>query len=157
WLACEILPLVRARQPRARLQLVGNAPPPELRALDGGPGAAIHVTGRVPDVRPYLESASVFVCPLRTGAGIKNKVLEAMAMGLPLVATPLSLDGIPAAAGEHALIAGTGDALAEAAARLLQDSALREHMGANNRRLIESKFTWGAVAARYEALYDKLA
>jgi glycosyltransferase involved in cell wall biosynthesis len=156
WLAREIFPLIRANRPQARLQLVGNAPPPDLLALDGGPGSAIQVTGRVPDVRPYLEGASVFVCPLRTGAGIKNKVLEAMAMGLPLVATPLSLDGIPAIAGEHALIASTVEALSAAAVHLLQDSALRGRMGSNNRRLVEAKFTWSAVAARYEALYGEL-
>lgn len=157
WLAREIFPLIRVKCPQARLQLVGNAPPPELRALDGGPGSAMHVTGRVPDVRPYLEGASVFVCPLRAGAGIKNKVLEAMAMGLPVVATPLSLDGIPATAGEHALMAASGEALAAAAVQLLQDSALRQRMGASNRRLVEAKFTWSAVAARYEALYGELA
>jgi glycosyltransferase involved in cell wall biosynthesis len=156
WLVHEIFPLVRLKHPPARLQLVGNAPPPELRALDGGPGGIIQVTGRVPDVRPYLEGASVFVCPLRTGAGIKNKVLEAMAMGLSLAATPLSLDGIPAVAGEHALVASSGEALAAAAVQLLQDSALRKRMGENNRRLIETRFTWSAVAARYEALYGEL-
>ena len=82
--------------PTARLYLIGGNPPPELRACASD---SIEVTGRVPDVRPYYEFSIVFVSPLRFGAGIKNKVLEAMAMETPIIATPLSCDGIPVEPG----------------------------------------------------------
>jgi polysaccharide biosynthesis protein PslH len=101
-LARDILPLVRARLPQVRLHLVGNAPPPALTALGSD---HIVVTGRVDDVRPYLAQAALYVCPLRFGAGIKNKVLEALAMGCAVIATPLSIDGIDARDGDHLLLA----------------------------------------------------
>ena len=153
FLASAIFPLVQRAIPEARLLLVGNAPPPDLLALSGGP---IQVLGRVPDVRPYLEAATVFVCPLLTGAGIKNKVLEAMAMGKPIVATPLSADGIDLIDGHHALFGQAADTLASAVVRLLADAPLRTSMGIANRALIAERFTWGAVADRYEALYRAL-
>ena len=147
----EVLPAVRAHIPAARLRLVGNAPPPELQALASD---VITVTGRVPDVRPYLARASVFVSALRFGAGIKNKVLEALAMGCPVVATPLSADGIAARDGHEIIIAGL-DALPEAVVRLLNDPPLREALSANGRALIESRYSWGRVAEMYETLYEE--
>lgn len=151
-LAADILPAVRARVPEAQLWLVGHAPPPELQALAGG---AILVTGRVPDVRPYLARAGVFVSPLRLGAGIKNKVLEALAMGCPVVATPVSADGI-ALTPEHDALIADGPALAEAAARVLADPALARRLAANGRALIERRYTWTHVADQYEELYAQL-
>ncbi|MBL8164554.1 MAG: glycosyltransferase [Anaerolineae bacterium] len=149
-LAREIFPAVRQRVPGVRLWLVGNAPPPELRALASD---TIRVTGRVPDVRPYLARAGAFVSPLRLGAGIKNKVLEALAMGCPLVATPLSVDGIHVTDGHDALIAD-GDGLAEAVVRLLSDAALRSQLALNGRALIEREYAWEQVAAAYVGVYQ---
>ena len=106
----------------------------------------------MPDVRPYLARAGVFVSPLRLGAGIKNKVLEALAMGCPVVATPLSLDGIAARDGEEALIADSGD-MVDAVVRVLQDDALRARLGQQGRSLIEARYSWDAVAEQYERLY----
>jgi glycosyltransferase involved in cell wall biosynthesis len=117
----------------------------------------IEVTGRVPDVRPYLEQATLFVCPLRFGAGIKNKVLEAMAMGKPIVATRLSADGIGLIEGEHVLYGSSAEMLGAAVLRLLHDNDLRQRMAQANRRLIETRFTWERVADQYEALYRDLA
>ena len=101
YLARELLPRLREQLPTARLWLVGNAPSAAMRAMAG---EQIVVSGRVPDLRPWLARASVFVCPLRLGAGIRNKALEALAAGCPLVATPLSVDGIAAVDGHHALL-----------------------------------------------------
>src|SRR6185369_1254580 len=121
-LATEIFPAVQARVPQVRLWLVGNAPPPELMAVARD---AIRVTGRVPDVRPYLARASAFVSPLRLGAGIKNKVLEALAMGCPVVATTVSLDGIAVSDGLNAIEAD-GASMIDGIVRLLQDENLRK-------------------------------
>ena len=150
-LATEIFPAVKSRVPEAHLWLVGNAPPPELTGLASD---VIRVTGRVPDVRPYLARAGVFVSPLRLGAGIKNKVLEALAMGCPVVATPVSLDGIAVRDGQEAL-AADGTAMIDAIVRLLQDEALRSSLSSNGRKLIESRYSWNHAAEQYEHLYKK--
>jgi glycosyltransferase involved in cell wall biosynthesis len=148
-LAQTVLPAVRERHPAARLWLVGNAPPPEVQALESD---HVNVTGRVPDTLPYLQQAAVFVSPLRLGAGIKNKVLEALAAGCPVVGTPLSFDGIAVEDGQSALIAPL-DGLAEAVARVLDDPALAFRLADGGRALIESRYTWEKVAADYESLY----
>lgn len=152
-LARDIFPRVRARIPAARLLLVGGNPPPALLACAS---ETIAVTGHVPDVRPYFAGALVFVSPLRLGAGIKNKVLEALAMGVPVVATPLSCDGIPVTAGEHVLFGETDEELANAVLRLLADHRQRGALRRAGRQLIEERFTWQRVADQYEALYGAL-
>ncbi len=152
-LARVLFPRIRERVPSAKLWIVGNAPPPGLEALAND---AITVTGHVPDMRTYLEKATVFVCPLRLGAGIKNKVLEALALRLPVIATPLSVDGIAVRDGHEALIAHGDDALVEATLRLLADPALQKQLGTNGRGLIETRYSWRQVAERYEAIYSEV-
>lgn len=152
WLAREILPSVQAHLPGVKLWLVGNAPPPEMQALASD---SIKVTGRVPDIKPYLARATAFVSPLRLGAGIKNKVLEALALGCPVVATPISVDGIHVTDGQDALVADD-DALVGAVVRLLKDTALQATLSGNGRRLIEQRYSWARVAALYEQLYREV-
>jgi glycosyltransferase involved in cell wall biosynthesis len=151
-LAKQIMPQVRHALPAAQLLLVGNAPPPELLALNN---AFITVTGRVPDIRPYQARATVFVCPLQVGAGIKNKVLEALAMGIPVVATPVSLDGIAVTHNHSALITPI-TTFADEVIRLLRDGDLQHTLSQNGRQLIETHYTWEQVAAQYEAIYQQL-
>jgi glycosyltransferase involved in cell wall biosynthesis len=149
----QVLPRVQAVIPGARLLLVGANPPDDL--TDYADDDLI-VTGSVPDLRPYLARAAVFACPLRIGAGIKNKMLEALAMGCPVVATPLSFDGIPARDGDSALFADAhADRFSAAVLHLLRDPALAARLGANGRRLVESGaiWTWDRVTEAYEALY----
>lgn len=147
----EIFPAVQAAIPEAELLIVGNNPPPALQAL-GGPGVTI--TGRVPELNPYLDAAHVYVCPLRIGAGIKNKVLAAMAMRTPVVGTSLSFDGIAVTDGEDVLVADTPATLAAATIQLLQDPALQDRLATNARRCIETHYTWRAVADAYATLYQ---
>jgi glycosyltransferase involved in cell wall biosynthesis len=151
WLAHEIFPLIKAHLPHAELWLVGNAPPPALHACAA---PDIHVTGHVPSLTPYYQQAALFLSPLRFGAGIKNKVLEAMAMALPVVATPLSVDGI--AVGEGVRLAESAPAFAEQSVTLLAEAALRARLGAENRAVIAARYTWSAVADVYAALYEQL-
>ena len=151
-LAEQVLPRVRQALPEARLQLVGADPPAWLRALESD---CIEVTGRVPDVAPYLARATVFVCPLRFGAGLKNKVLEALAMGIPVIATPLSLDGVEARHGRSALVAGVED-IAAATIDSLGDPRLRERLSRGGRALIEAQYSWERTASSYERLYDEI-
>jgi glycosyltransferase involved in cell wall biosynthesis len=152
WLAREIFPSIKAHLPNAELWLVGNAPPPDLRACAA---ADLHVTGHVPDLQPYYARAALFLSPLRFGAGIKNKVLEAMAMALPVIATPLSADGIPPSEGLR--LATTAAEFVAHACALLPDPTLRARLGAANRAVIKDGYTWSAVADAYESLYAQLS
>ena len=149
----RVLPAVRQQIPQARLQLVGSSPPDWIRALAND---AIEVSGHVADVQPYLAQGTVFVCPLRIGAGLKNKVLEALAMGIPVAATPLSFDGIHVRHGESAWIAAV-DKIAAGVIRLLGDKGLRRRLSMNGRALIEAEYSWAQTASRYEQLYDEVA
>ncbi len=151
-LAHDLLPRIRARVPNARLWLVGNEPSPELQALASD---NVIVTGYVPEIQPYLARATVFVSPLRLGAGIKNKVLQALAMGCPVVATPLSMDGIAVTDGHDALIADH-DGLVDATVRVLHDAELRQKLSTNGRALIEAQYSWMRVGQMYEALYAEV-
>jgi sugar transferase (PEP-CTERM/EpsH1 system associated) len=140
WFAAEILPRVRREVPGARLAVVGVDPPGRLLALAADP--AVEVTGRVPDLRPYLERGLVGIDPLRVGAGLQNKVLEGMSMGLPMVVTSIANEGIGAVPGEEVLVADDPPAFAAAVVRLLQDPGLRRGLGARARRAIEQRWSW---------------
>ena len=150
-LAQTIFPAIQQQIPDVRLQIVGNAPPPELQVLASD---AITVTGRVVDMRPYLAQATVFVCPLRVGAGIKNKVLEALAMGIPTVATPISLDGIAVKHDESILVANI-DSIASETVRLLRDRALQVKLAQNGYNSIKANYSWSGVADSYLMLYNR--
>jgi len=147
-----LLPTVQRRYPDAELWLVGNAPPPELRQHTG---THIRITGYVDDMTMYMEQATVFISPLTVGTGLKNKVLEALAHSLPVVATPLSVDGIHVLPEESALI-GERDALPALTLRALDDAALRLRLGQAGRALVEQSYSWASVAERYLALFDEV-
>lgn len=149
----HIFPRIQQKIPAAHLFIVGGNPPPELQ---GHTSEHIEITGRVPDIRPYFEYSKIFISPLRLGAGIKNKILESMAMQTPVVATPLSCDGIPVEHGNHVMLGTSDDELASHAVRVLQDNALRERMRQIGRQLIQQQFTWGRVADQYEVIYNQL-
>ena len=149
-LVTEVLPRVRAAVPEARAVLVGADPTSAVTSLAGG---TVEVTGWVPDVRPFLAEATCLVAFLTQGAGIRNKILEAMAMGTPVVATPLACEGIEVTAGEHVLLGRDGVELAAAAVRLFGDEALRARLGEAGRELVRRRYTWDEVAVRYERLY----
>lgn len=149
----DIFPPVRAQFPQAHLWIVGHAPPPELRARAD---EQIHITGRVDDVRPYYAQTSAFVAPLRIGAGIKNKVLEALAMRACVLTTPIGADGIALEHGTHALIAEP-EQLATTLLALWRDDALQARLHQHSRPLIEQHYSWHSVAQCFLALYQRLS
>jgi len=149
-LARDIFPQIKKYVPKARLYIVGGSPSPELQACASD---SIEIAGRVPDLRPYFEQSLIFVSPLRYGAGIKNKILAAMAMEKPVVATPLSCDGIPVLQGHHAMLGISDDDLVKSVFRLMKDANLRQILAKNGRQLVEQQFTWQRVADLYEDLY----
>ncbi len=150
WLAQAVWPTVRAALPQAQLYLVGRRPSPAVRRLQEIPG--IHVVGEVPDVRPYLAGATVYVAPLRAGGGTRLKILEAMAMGKAIVSTPMGCDGLSVVDGEHVWLAD-GEAFAAAMAALAQDPTRRRALGEAARRLATARYDWTQTLAPLEALY----
>jgi len=139
----ELLPHVRAAIPDARLKLVGMNPAVDVRALASD---AVDVTGHVDDVRPYLDRARLFICPLRKGAGIKNKILQAWAMGKAVVATPESVGGLNVQQDVNIVVRPFGRSLAKAVVDLLNDPARAAAMGAAGRRTIINHYTWDQKA-----------
>ena len=153
--ARELLPQVRARVPEAELVLVGRDPSAEVRALAELPG--VQVTGEVDDVAPWLASASVYLCPMRTGTGIKNKLLEAMAAGAPCVVTPLALQGIAADHGRDVLVGSDAEELIAHVVALLTDAERADRLGTHARRLVVEQHAWEVAARAYAELYEELA
>ena len=138
---CEsILPLIQKRCPEARVSVVGKDPGDKVRALAALPG--VQVAASVPDVRPYLEQAGVFVCPLRYGAGVKNKVLAALAMEKAVVATPLSVEGLEVQSEDHLLLANDAAEFAAQVVRLVEDPALAARLGSNGRAFVTTRHSW---------------
>lgn len=139
----EILPRLRRLHPSVRLTVVGQGVPDDVRSVVG---EGIEVTGRVPDVRPYLARAAVVVTPLRIGSGTRLKILEAMAMAKPVVSTSLGCQGIAADHGRQLLIADDPDVFADEVAGLMSDPGHGRKLGAAGRALVERGYGWAAAA-----------
>jgi glycosyltransferase involved in cell wall biosynthesis len=154
FLARQVMPRVRAIRPQAKLALVGRAPTARIRALARQPG--VEVTGEVPDLRPWLQGSRVGVCPMLIGTGIKNKLLEAMASGLPCVATTLSVRGLQVADGRELFVADDAEALAAHLVRLLDDDALAASIGAAGRAYVRAHHGWDRAVQSYEAVYQEV-
>jgi glycosyltransferase involved in cell wall biosynthesis len=155
WFIREVWPTLRRCQPDLTFNIVGRNPTPAVRRLGEVPG--VRVMGEVPDVRPYLAAASAAVCPLRTAWGVQNKVLEAMAMARPVVASPAAVEGLHVTVGEDLLQADTPEQFAAAILSLLTDAELRKRLGASARRRVEKHYTWSARMAPLVALCRQLA
>jgi glycosyltransferase involved in cell wall biosynthesis len=151
----QVLPLVRSQHPDVKVIVVGKDPPPDIQSLAQDPN--IVVTGTVQDIRPYLRSAAVAVVPLTYGAGVQNKVLEAMACGTPVVATPRSVSALEVEAGEEIFTADGEQHFANATCHLLDDPALRERTGLAGRAYVERCHNWVDIAGRLETLYEEAA
>jgi len=150
WFAREVLPVLRRHASNVRFWIVGAAPTGEVRALAGLPG--VHVTGRVPDTRPYLAAADVVVAPLRIARGIQNKLLEAMAMARPVVATPEAFQGVRAEPGRDILLAtGVGETVQRITEVL---DGRHASMGAAARRAVEASHQWSETLRPLDRLFD---
>jgi len=136
----EVLPLIRLRRPHTDFTIVGSSPTRALRKEADRRG--VRVTGRVKDVRPYLWRSRVCVVPLRVARGVQNKVLEAMAAGVPVLGTKKALEGIRAEPGRHVSIGESPGELAERALELLEDDARRDRQAASARRMVEQEYDW---------------
>jgi len=151
YLISEILPKVRKEIPDIRLYLVGAWSTPEVQELAQKNG--VTVTGWVEDMRPYLSRASLFVAPIRLGAGIRGKILEAWAMGKAVVATPIACAGLEAKHGEHLWVAEDTEEFVKGIITLLRDVHLRRRLGRNGRKLVEEKYSWEVAVAKQIHVY----
>jgi colanic acid/amylovoran biosynthesis glycosyltransferase len=151
----RIFPLIRREIPNARFLIAGRDPAPEVAALASDP--CVTVTGYIDDLRPLIASAAVVICPMMTGSGIKNKVLEAMAMARPIVTTPFGVEAIDASDGRDVRVASTPAAFATAVVDLLRDAGARCRLGEAGRRLMLRRYSWEACAASYDEMYEEIA
>lgn len=148
YFSVEILPSLQQHYPDATFTIVGTRPVPEVLELAKRPG--VIVTGGVPKVVDYLHQASVCVTPLRSGYGIKNKTLEAMAAGVPVVASDRGLEGLAIDHPPRALRANSVTEYVDAIRQLFENPQLRQQLSQNGRSLIETEYTWERAGQRYE-------
>lgn len=154
WLVNEIMPPMRASYPGVRLTIIGSYPPTAVRALAC---QDVIVTGRVPAVEPFLERAAVVVAPMRTGGGMRVKVLQAMAFGKAIVTTPLGAEGLAVTCGEPPLaIVENAAGIASAATALLASEPARRALGRRARAFVLEHHRWSAYGQRLEAIYAEL-
>lgn len=140
WFCKHVWPELHQSRPELRFYLVGRKPTREVAQLGRVPG--VEVVGQVPDVRPYLDKSSVAIIPLRIARGVQNKVLEALAMGKAVVASPESLAGLRATPGLHLLAASTPQEWKDSIRRLLDDEDLRRQLGTAGRQYVEENHCW---------------
>jgi sugar transferase (PEP-CTERM/EpsH1 system associated) len=151
WFVREVLPLIRRRRPDCSLAIVGRKPTSEIVALAAA-DPHIQVTGTVPDVRPWMFGASVAIVPLRVGGGTRLKIYEAMAARLPVVSTTVGAEGLDISPGDNIEIADRREAFAQHCVDLLDDARRRERLAQAAWELVSSRYSWDAVAHRFEAL-----
>jgi glycosyltransferase involved in cell wall biosynthesis len=147
----HVLPRIRARRPEVRVRILGSNPPREVRALANDP--AVTVTGYVPDLRRQLGRATVAVCPVTVKVGIQNKLLEAMAMGVPVVSTRLGAQGLAAVPGRDLLVADEPAEFADHVCRLLADRRLANNLARSGRLYVERHHRWEEASQSLEAVY----
>ncbi|HRO23025.1 MAG TPA: glycosyltransferase [Promineifilum sp.] len=146
-----IMPHIWAKKPEVRVMIVGRTPAPEVRAL--AMDSRVTVTGSVPDIRLFLNQATVAVAPIVYNAGIQNKILEAMACGTPVVTTPAAVAGLGARSGEHLLVAEGAEALAEAALVLLESQEKRQVLSAAALAYVRKNHDWSIISEQLAVIY----
>jgi glycosyltransferase involved in cell wall biosynthesis len=154
WFCRAVWPLVRQERPDARFRIVGRDPTARVQALGQIPG--VEVMGEVSDERPEFEQADLLVVPMRMGSGVRLKVLQSMAMAVPLVSTSLGMSGVPARPGVEYVRADAAPDFARGVVQVLGDSRLRGLLGEAGRRLVCQEFDWRVIMPRLDILYNTL-
>jgi polysaccharide biosynthesis protein PslH len=149
----NVWPRIRMRRARAKLLIVGADPSPTVQKLAEIPG--ITVTGSVPDVRPYVRRSAAMVAPLKIARGTQNKILEAMAMGVPVVTTPAAAGGVDAVPQEHFLVARSHEEQAAGVLRLLEDASERSRLSLAGRSRMRSHHAWQRSMQRLDGIIER--
>jgi glycosyltransferase involved in cell wall biosynthesis len=152
WFATHAFPMVRAAVPGTRFSVVGSRPPAFIHKLASAESGVV-VAGYVPDLGPVLRETAVLVVPLRAGSGMRVKILEAFARGIPVVSTSVGVEGIEARAGEHLVVADSPEDFASAVTRILRDSDLAARLTHAARALVEQRYDWRRALAPLDQLY----
>jgi len=154
FMCLEIWPALRQRFPNLTLDIIGrNASNDLTRLVQTTPGVRLH--GYVPDVRPYVRRAHMFVCPIRDGGGTRLKILDAMAQGIPIVATTIACEGLGMKHGEHVLYANTAQEYVMMIDRLLSDPALCSQLSLSGRRFVEEHYSFAKVGDKLSEIYQQ--
>ena len=149
----DIYPRIVCEAPEVEVWIVGNNPSHQiLECASSLPN--VHVTGLVPDLRPYIERAWIYVCSIRYGTGLKTRVLEAMAMSKAIVGTSISFDGLDVTSGREAIMADEPEEFARQVISLLNDPTMRTQLGEAARRYVEENHDWKDVGQQVERLYE---
>ncbi len=155
WFVNEIFPLIREQEPQVKFFIAGSNPTKQVKQLAQHPG--VTVTGYVEDLRPYLHKATACVVPLRIARGVQNKLLEAMAAGKAIVATPEAAAGLHLTDGEELLTAATPREFADTVLRIIRDQSLRESLGRRARRFVETNHKWTPLLESLVRLLETVA
>lgn len=153
WFATEAFPRVRAESPETRFRIVGSRPPGHIRDL-ATDASGIDVAGYVPDVTDLFRTSAVLVVPLHSGSGMRVKILEAFARGIPVVSTTIGVEGIAANHEEHLLVADTPETFAAAVTRLLREPDTAARLAHAARKLVEDRYDWRTALRPLDALYS---
>jgi sugar transferase (PEP-CTERM/EpsH1 system associated) len=146
-------PVLKGARPGMKLLIVGADPTPAMRKLGDLPG--VTVTGSVPDVRPFIRKSALMVAPLNIARGTQNKILEAMAMGVPVVTSTIAAGGVDAESETHFLVADTPSAYAQAIMRIIDSPAERNRLAVAGRQRMLSHHAWPRSMARLEGIIDR--
>jgi len=150
----QIMPRVKQAVPDATLTVVGRNPYPGLLELSRRDSSII-VTGRVDDVRPYMERAAAYIVPLRIGGGTRLKIFEAMVMEKAIVSTSIGAEGLPVQHGAELLLADTPETFAESVIRLLQDPGFAGRLGEQAAKAVRERFSWRNVAESFARICER--
>lgn len=151
----EIWPLLKSQVPESIWTIVGASPPKKIREL-AEKDESVVVTDFVDDVRPYMKKAETYLCPMRDGGGTRLKILDALSMGMPIVATTMACEGIDVVPERHALIADTPEKFVAQILRIQNDEQLRFRISAEARRFVEEKYSWSVIGSKLSNIYQTL-
>jgi glycosyltransferase involved in cell wall biosynthesis len=148
-------PLIRIAYPTVTMHVIGMNPPEELADIARTDGQ-IKLHGFVPDVRPYFRSSMVAICPVLDGGGTRIKILDALAMGVPMVSTTIGCEGINVTPEQDLLLADGPEAFAQQIGRVFDDANLRRALSRNGRRAVETRYSWDILADNLNAAYQAI-
>ena len=154
WFVQDVYPIIQRENHDVTLTIVGKNPPRDFLEFAARYPQHIKVTGYAPDLRTYLRQSTLMVIPVRSGGGMRVRILEAFAYGMPVVTTSIGLEGIDAVPGQDVLVADTASQFADHVIELLRDTSLQEKLSQNGRRLAETRYDWQFVLSALKTIYE---
>lgn len=156
WFLLEVFPIIKQLMPEASLTIIGKNPPHDFKIMEQQHPDSITVTSYVPDISPYLKKAGVMVVPVRAGGGMRVRILEAFARGIPVVTTTMVIEGIKAKPGEEVLIEDKPTEFTKSVVNLLNSREKQTKLATNGRNLAISRYDWKKVLNKMDSIYDNI-